>query len=343
LRLSAGGRGGGWAELAHRLRARRSLYRGVEPWLLVGLVQSFAVAFNVGVLLATVRQVVFSDVAFAWSTTLLRLDTDAFHALVRGLAAPWASLWPDAVPSRALVAATRYSHLEGAYFEAGAGRAADPALVGAWWPFLVAAVTAYGLLPRAAMLAVARARAAWLLARLPLDDAEVRGLLRRIAAPAVQTGATSAEAPAPADPIPLLPAGAPGAAPVGRSALVLWRDVPHAPAVDEAVARRTGARIGAVYAAGGRDAGEESVDWARAAEGLDSVVVLAEAWEAPDRGALRLLRRLREALGPRRRVVVLLAGSGPGAPAASDVRTWREGLARLEDPWLAVDALPEAP
>jgi hypothetical protein len=342
LRIAGGRwRAAGWAEIAHRLRARRSLYRDVEPWLLVGLSQSFAVAFYLGVVLATLRQVVFSDVAFAWSTTLLRLDTGAFHDLVRGLAAPWAWLWPEAVPSRALVAATRYSHLESAYFESGAGRAADPALVGAWWPFLVAAVIAYGLLPRLAMLVLARARAAWLLARLPLDDADVQSLLRRIAAPAVRTGATTAEAPEPVVP----PAGAaagPLAGPAGRSALVLWRDVPHAPGVDAAVVRRTGARIDAVYSAGGRDAGEDAVDWRRAAEGLDSVVVLAEAWEAPDRGALRLLGRLREALGPRRHVVVLLAGAGNGAPAPADVRNWREGLSRLEDPWLAVDALPEA-
>ena len=112
------------------------------------------------------RLVVFSDVAFAWSTTLVDLDAARFHALVTALARPWAWLWRDAVPSLALVEATR-SRLEGAYVQhAGGGRAVDPALVGGWWRYLLAAI-AYGLLPRALALAVARLRAARLLARLP--------------------------------------------------------------------------------------------------------------------------------------------------------------------------------
>jgi hypothetical protein len=126
--------------------------------------------------------------------------------------------------------------------------------------------------------------------------------------------------------------------------VVLWRDVPRVGALDAAVARGAGAAVEAVYAAGGRDHEEGAVDWARAAAGLDAVVVVAEAWEAPDQGALRLLRRLREALGPRRRLVVLLADVSDGAvraPSAGEVRTWRDGLAPLGDPWLAVVAAPE--
>jgi hypothetical protein len=73
---------------------------------------------------------------------------------------------------------------------------------------------------------------------------------------------------------------------------------------------------------------------------------VAEAWEAPDKGALRLLRSLRAALGPGRRVLVLLARTGAEGhrgPAAQDVALWRESLARLEDPWLAVEGIGPAP
>jgi hypothetical protein len=331
-----------WRALAQRLRTRRSLYRRVEPWLLFGLTQLFAVGFNAGVLLATLRAVVFSDVPFAWGTTLLQLGPERFHGIVRALATPWAGIWPGAVPSEVLVEATRYSRLEAAYFVAGPGRAADPALVGAWWPFLLAAVVAYGLVPRAAALALARGRAAWLLATLPLDDVEVRAVLRRVCAPRVETrGAGDGAAPrdGPLPPAPPRARRHDG----GRAALVLWRDVPRGGGLEEAIGRQLGAAVGTVLAAGGRDHAE--VDWARFADGLDPVVVLAEAWEAPDGATLRLLRRIREALGPGREVVVLLGEVGPdGGVARADARdvgVWRDALAPLGDPWLAVEAVGE--
>lgn len=333
-------RGAEWRVLGHRLRSRRSLYRRVEPWLLLGLTQRFGIAFNVGVLLATLRMVVFSDVAFAWATTLLELSPARFHAIVEALAAPWAWFWPDAAPSMTLVEATRYSRLERAYFQSGAGRAVDPALVGAWWPFLVAAVACYGLLPRVVALVAASARTHRILARLPFDDVEVRAVLDRLAAPRVETRSEVAEAPGPA-PAPAVRPPA-DAARGSRCALVLWRDAPLAPGVRELVARRAGCAVAAVHVAGGRDHEEGAVPWARIAEVADEVVVLAESWEAPDKGALRLLRALRAALGPGRRILVLLVrtlGAGLDAPRAEEVSLWREGLARLEDPWLAVEGV----
>jgi hypothetical protein len=333
-----------WRALAHRLRTRRSLYRRLEPWLLLGITQAFGVAFNVGVLLATLRLVVFSDVAFSWGTTLGWLDAGRLHAAVRALATPWAWLWPDAVPSEALVAATRYSRLEAAYWVAGARRAADPGVVGAWWPFLVAAVACYGLAPRVVALVYARWRAARFLRRLPLDDLETAAVLRRLAERSVETRSPVPErggAPAPASPLGAQRGegeveGRPRAG--SRCALVLWRDTPLGPALRSAVEQRLGTGVSVAGSAGGREHEEGAADWAHLAAGADSVAVLADAWEAPDRGAMRLVSALRAALGPRVPVLVLLAGDGAGE---EEVRIWRDGLARLEDPWVGVEALEE--
>jgi hypothetical protein len=348
-RLAARGLGGGerveeWRNLLHVLRSRRSLYTGVEPWLLLSLTQAFGVAFNVGALLAMLRFVVFSDVAFSWSTTLLNLDADRLLAVVRGLSTPWAWFWPDAVPTRELVAATRYSRLEGAYLVSGPGRAADPTLVGAWWPFLVAAVATYGLLPRVVALAAARLRTARALSRLPLDDVQVRCLLDRLTGALVETASPEPDTSGPAeDPAGAARPAAPPQAPAGgRCALVPWRDAPLDAEVEAAVARQARCRIGPSQRAGGRAHEEGRVDWAGLAAGNDGVVVLAEAWEAPDVGVMRLLRALREALGPGRRLLVLLGGpatSGLEAPDDGDVAVWRDALLRLEDPWLAVEPL----
>jgi hypothetical protein len=333
-----------WRLLWHRLRSRRSLYHALEPGLLLGLTQAFGVAFNLGALLGFLRTIVFSDVAFGWSTTLDALDAGRFHALVSALAAPFGWLWPEAVPSEALVEATRYSRLEAAYLVAGAGRAADPRVVGGWWPFLVAALVIYGLVPRAILLAAARLWTARRLARLPFDDAEVARVVRRLAEPAVETRATAPEGAGP-PPAPAWPGGK-EQPPGGRCAVVLWRDARGGDALERAVARQTRRPVAAVRSAGGRDHEEGAVDWARAVDGAEPVVVVAEAFEAPDRGALRLLGSLRRALGPRRHLLVLLvdpAGGGPAPPDETEVRAWRDGLAPLEDPFLAVEPLRVTP
>jgi hypothetical protein len=331
-----------WRTLWHRVRTRRSLYHAVEPWLLLSLTQAFGVAFNVGVLAAVLRLVVFTDVAFGWSTTLVELDPARFHALSRALAVPWRALWPDAVPSEALVEATRYSRLDAAYALAGAGRSARPELVGGWWRFLVAAIAVYGLLPRVLLLAAARLRAARILARLPHDDAEVARVVARLTAPSVETRAPLAEA---AGDLPEARGRAVLSGPSGEPCVVvLWREVPGGAALEAAVSRALGRPVRRVVAAGGRDHEEGAADWAALAADAD-VAVVAEAFEPPDRAARRLLARLREALGPARHLAVLLVGAGGvGAPARDeDVRVWRDGLAPLADPYLAVEPLGGAP
>ncbi|HYY51415.1 MAG TPA: DUF2868 domain-containing protein [Myxococcales bacterium] len=333
-----------WRVLWHRLRSRRSLYHHLEPWILLGLTQSFGVAFNVGALLGCLRLIVFSDIAFSWSTTLVQLDAARFHGLVHALAAPFAWLWPDADPSRALVEATRYSRLEGSYVLSGAGRAAHPELVGGWWPFLLASLAFYGLLPRCITLGVAAVRRSRLLARIPLDDPEVTRVVRRLSEPRVETRSLQPEVGA----RPSLPAASaplPAAA-ANRCALILWRDVPAVPAVEAAVLRQTTWAVSAVQPAGGRDYEEGRIDWTHLANGSDPVVIVAEGWEAPDKAILRMMRELRRALGARRHLVVLLAAvdaAGVRAASASDVRIWEESLAALEDPYVAVQTLKAAP
>jgi uncharacterized protein DUF2868 len=341
---STGARLEAWRALWHRLRSRRSLYHHVEPWILLGLTQAFGVAFNVGAILGCLRLIVFSDIAFSWSTTLLQLDAPRFHALLHAFATPFGWLWPDADPSRALVEATRYSRLEGAYLLSGAGRAARPEIVGGWWPFLLTALAFYGLLPRCLMLAVAQMRAARLLARLPFDDAEVERVVRRLSEPHVETRSPSADS---ATSGAAAPTPAPAVTSQGtRCTVVLWRDAPARPELQAAVARQTRCTIGSIHAAGGRDYEDGNVDWGSLANGSDSLVIVAEGWEAPDRALLRLVDQLRRAIGPRRQIVVLLAHMGDNGirpSLASEVRIWQEGLAPLEDPYLAVEPLRGAP
>ena len=117
-------------------------------------------------------------------------------------------------------------------------------------------------------------------------------------------------------------------------------------ALEAAIARQTQCAIGGIHAAGGRDYEDQRIDWGALANGSDSMVIVAEGWEAPDKALLRLVGDLRRAIGPRRHITVLLAHvseDGIRPSLASEVRIWNDGLAPLEDPYLAVEPLRGAP
>jgi hypothetical protein len=317
-----------WREVLHRLEARRPLYARLEAWTLLGLGQSFGVAFNVAAVAALLRLVVFTDVAFSWSTTLASLDAPRFHAVVSWLAAPWARIFPDTIPSLDVVEATRYWHLDGRYDGLG-GQPLRPVLAGAWWPFLLAATVAYGLVPRLGMLLVAGWRRRRALAATPPGDALTQAVLRRLrigqatAAALPRPGAAAADAPAAWD-------------------LVSWRDAPVGPEVLAALPARLGSPAARVLLAGGGGPGEAARLLPGGGSSPRGLAFLAEGHEPPDKATLRFLREAREAMGERAPVRVLLAEPSGGrlVPAPEpQLLAWRAALATLQDAYLGVEPL----
>lgn len=331
-----------WRAGWQRLRARRSLYPGVEKWHLFAAMQGFGVAFNLGALTLIIGRVALSDLAFAWATTL-DIDATQLTALVDVLAAPWAWAWPGAAPDAALIEATRYTRLAAAYAGATDGRAVDPALVGAWWRFVVMATVVYGLAPRLALWAFARRRAARALAAVPLDTPDVDRIARRLTARRVETRAPHPEVVTAPPERALEPRYSPPT-PRTRWQALAWRDFPldatHVAALVDVGFDGTLAGTLAVsdYAA------EQSA--LAALEPDTRLLVLAEAFEAPDKAVRRFLTTLRGAAGERRPIVVGLVHEAtptdyrPVDPAT--VRLWRQHLAANEDPYLGVEALEPA-
>ena len=123
------------------------LYRRVELWLILLLLQIFAIAFNSGVLLSAFYLVATTDLAFSWATTL-NLDALQISQFVDLLALPWSGLWPAAVPSVELIEATQYVRLGGSYLPTSESGALSRSITTGWWPFLIAATLFYGLFPR---------------------------------------------------------------------------------------------------------------------------------------------------------------------------------------------------
>lgn len=126
-----------------RLTTHGRLYGRVERSQLLRWSHSSGLAFAVGALASTLAFVVFTDLAFGWSTTL---DATAgrVHQAARVIALPWAAIWPDASPSLELVESTRYFRVSSEDHI----HVVDPIIYGGWWPFLVMSILAYAIVPR---------------------------------------------------------------------------------------------------------------------------------------------------------------------------------------------------
>ena len=98
--------------ISGRLSKHHRLYADLKKWAILRWSQLFAVSFQVTALLACLMLVVFTDLAFGWSTTLTTGDAmhDArrIHRITSIMAAPWSWALDDAQPSLALIEESRY-------------------------------------------------------------------------------------------------------------------------------------------------------------------------------------------------------------------------------------------
>ncbi len=326
------------SEDAGRFLARRSLYAGVERWVLFRALQVGAVAFNLGAIATFIAAVSFTDLAFAWSTTL-QVGAEGLQRFCEGLAAPWRLWLPDAVPTLDLVHATQYYRLDAAYVNAPAGaRVQDAAVAGGWWPFLLMCLLVYGLLPRLALVVWGSVGMNRAFKKLRFDTPDEVEVIARLTHPRVRRVHEE-------DPGNVAPLGE-GHLPLSRPQqfssdqpviAVRWREAEIPP--DE-LSTRLRERFGAlvespIASAGGHDHGEDEALLRRLEGSEQPVLVLAEPWNAPDKAFRRFVRTLRENGPPSRKIYVLLTAGGDDAQR--DV--WAGYLAELADPYIALDTL----
>lgn len=308
-----------------------------QKWAVVFGAQCFAVAFNVAAITAMLYQVTFSDLAFSWSTTL-EPNVAVAHRWTSTLAVPWASLVPAAVPSPELIRQTLY------YRQTGPPSGIAPARWGEWWPFLVACVATYGLLPRVVLLIVAGLRFRRALRQAFLDTPGASVLLDRLTSARVTTQSAEAELEPEAAVVP-----ASGPAPAaslasGPLVVVNWGglEVPDAP-LRERVSQAWRREVLRLVHAGGRQSVEDDARTVAAiagCPGAPATAVLVKAWEPPVLDFTDFLRDLRQAIGPQRLILVapvaIDEGGGLVAPRTVHAAQWQQRLRRLGDPALVV-------
>ncbi len=329
----------GLLALFGRARSNQHVYGDVLRWLLLKWSQILAVAFSLGALLGSLALVVFSDLAFGWSTTL-EIEASEFHALTGWLSLPWQAFIEAGVPSFELVDGSRFFRLGGA----AGSISADIAALGAWWPFLLLCIAAYALAPRIVLWLFSNWRLNANLEQSMLLVPGASRLLERLNTPIIETSATQSETSAPA-----LPAAADVVRAVATSranvALVDWNGAAGDAKVAEQRLLSSGGGVIVCYAqAGGANSMAEDRDAlakVAAAEDEPGIVVLVKAWEPPMLDCLDFLHELRVVIGDGRDVTVLALGHAStdraGGVAEEDVNMWREKLAAQGDPWLRLE------
>jgi len=348
-----------WRQLFGELRALDWLYRRLRIWLMTSLTQAFAIGFNLGALAAFFAIPTLDDPAFGWRSRLL--GAGEVHAIVRGIALPWRSWLPSAVPSSAAVEATQYSSVAPRYAvqppvrrpplepgDASPGSDSDRPPWGAWWPFLCVSLATYGLIPRVLLLGLAQVGLRRELSRAPRAHAELERLLARLSRLAVDTRAHLPEEPLAAPSQGPLSEGTPP--PEDPLYVLCWAGVPEP---DAHLCRRfesAGYQIQHLVRVGGVDY-ESDENALRELEQQKSnryaTVLIVEAWEPPVGDYLDFVRELRRARGDAEALWVLLfrdevpsSEAGGSERDRVNARQWEAALRSVGDPWLRIGFVP---
>lgn len=336
-----------WADL-QRLKVKQKLYSSVEKWLVVSLTQRFGLAFNFGALATCLYLITFSDLAFAWNTTL-NISTHTFYSAVKTIALPWSAIFPEDVPSLELVQASRYFRLDDEYLNAPTETNIPRAIVvGGWWSFLVLSLVCYGLIPRLLIFSTAKLKLNRALNKIPYHSADFESLYDRLTRPLFETRSLAHE--------PISPEIQ--SSPDSKSILKLsakscdviqWGDFKiDEHNLSEIIQQRFGWKINHLLAAGSLDYDEsnlKTINFIAAQKDTDPLLLLVESYEAPDAAITYFLNQLRNAIASDRHVIIGLVNRNAQQqwkpPSMVEWQIWKNKIAELADPYLRVEAMTE--
>ncbi len=159
------------------VKGKRQIYGSLFYWPVFILAQVFGIAFNVGVLGATLVKVLGADIAFGWQSTVQFSVQAIFHG-VKILALPWSWFLP------APIAHPTLDHIQGSHMilKEGVYHLSTADLV-SWWPFLCLSVFFYGLVPRLILLLIGFFAQQRALKRIDFSHTSCERLLRRMRTP----------------------------------------------------------------------------------------------------------------------------------------------------------------
>jgi hypothetical protein len=328
----------------YRIESRHIIYQNIERWLLFSITQLGGFAFGLGALISCTYLVTFSDLAFAWNTTL-DVSPQFFHKIITVIAAPWSLFDGDLIPTLSLVESTRYFRLDGSY----SGIQGNALSVGGWWPFLLCIIIFYGLIPRTILMMVSGFRLHYLLKKAPWLSAELDSLYRRLISPVYLSQSV--------ENTPIIkkrekeePIVFDGHEIDAQSCIVIkWGEMELDDSVIIRVIRSLfGWDTNNILYAGGFDnfQDEEILKYFEKNSEREPVLFIAESWEAPGRAIEHFLKCLRSKIPKDRRIIIGLINIDHEkrllTPAKTDWQNWHETVLRLNDPFIVIEPITEA-
>jgi hypothetical protein len=311
-----------------RLRRAGRRYKDIEVATLASAAQWYPLAFHLGAAASLLGSALFSDLAFAWSTTTDSLTWDTLATFFRAITAPWCVPFGVGCVDPELVRATQFSRFTGQYaLPHGA------ALSGAWWPALLACLLVYGVLPRLVFALGLAGFVKHRSARLSERVLELRARLRPqvdVITSRTHPGTDGAE-PAPEVATLQLPERQPQRA----CWVIRWREAALDPAAEAALTEQLGLHAVRREAAGGSDFARDSALLLEASSHRSAALVLVvEGWEAPDKATRSFVQALRRSGDAERPIFVSVLLGTADAP---ELAVWRDRLRLLEDPFVSVE------
>ena len=299
------------------------------------LMQWFALGVGLGALGGALYLLASSDLAFAWSTSF-GIEATRLHTITTKLAAPFAAFFEIAVPSLELVENSQYFRLEEAADRQFTQNNAANQLT-QWWPFLIASIGFYTVLPRIFTLLIAYYQLKRSLYSELRALPDYAGLIARMNAPLVTTTGQNIESNKRID----TPEPAPEAVRFSLVApLVNWGAIEITPEQLEPGLENIGLSAQGHFSAGGRNSRQqdrEVINQLQAAR-AESVLILVKAWEPPLLEFRDWLVQLRGVISGS--IIVLLVDPDNRQPQEADLSMWRADLQQLADQALYVQGLP---
>jgi hypothetical protein len=337
--------------------AHYRLYGRVHRWSLLTWSQLFALGFMLSAIAWFVFRLSTTDMAFVWSTTL-DIEPQTLAAITNSLALPWTHLAPQATVDLDTIRNTRYFRAHHSVVPPDV----HAKELGRWWPFVLAAMITYGVVPRllALMICLWRQHVAlrWALVHTP-GAAEV---LDRLNSPIVETTAADAIAPSTSQrltpvpdesAVPRAPGSLTNTIGSSQAVVITWANVPVRDSdIRQHIMQHLDVQVSSIWNAGGATTPEEDQRVLHAAaEALRDrsstprvLLMLVKAWEPPMLEVVDFLCALRRALGEGERIVVMPIAMSPEALASpvyqQQCNIWQRKLATMGDPWLRVQSLP---
>lgn len=298
-------------------------------------IQKAGIAYVMGALLWVMVNVITTDLAFSWSSTL-NMGPQHMHTFTETMATPWKGWFSAAVVDYETIEKTRYFRASEDVIPVGA-TAYD---LGGWWPFLLMSLITYSFLPRLAAFTYYKTQLDKKAGNAITRSQEGQSLLQRLDTPYIITDVGENDNSRHWEPISGNHHESINSTP--SSCVLMWNFGEYDFDINQ-VLYKLGIPKADVYSLGGVNTlSEDDQIIARVASAFKNIdhkqhlIVLVEYWESADVDFEKMLKKLRTAFGQKLIRII------PVAMNESEIResnkiNWLNKIQHTKDPLIRFD------